>query len=270
MAKKEGIPPWVWIGCGCLLFPLLIALALGGAGFFAFNYGKNAIEKMADPEQRAAAAREALGTEALPPGWHVRTYFAFPFGFSMVVLGDGTPPPPPEGETFEEKAKSLESLDLSHLGDNRRIFIYLELGDSNDETIEEVLNNSKRGGMNLDLGIKFRSESELSRGDLTVAGERVAFVGKAGQLDTRGGDFDIVYSEMAFDCKKKGDGKRRLGLLFELQEPAASVPAVEAPAVEAPAVDAPAATEPATAAVGSVADSGVLQAFLDHFEVCRR
>ena len=275
MAKKEGIPPWVWIGCGCLLFPLLIALVLGGAGFFAFNYGKNAIEKMADPEQRAAAAREVLGAEALPPGWHVRTYFAFPFGFSMVVLGDGTPLPPPEGETFEEKAKSLESLDLSHLGDNRRVFIYLELDDSNDETIEEVLNGSKRGGgMNLNLGIKFRSDSELSRGDLTVAGERVAFVGKAGQLDTRGGDFDIVYSEMAFDCKKEGDKKRRLGLLFELQEPAAGAPTVEAPAVEAPAVEAPAVEVPATGApeaeaVGSVADSRILQGFLDHFEVCR-
>lgn len=252
--KKSGIPAWAWIGCGCLLFPALVVLVLGVAGFSVFSYGKSAIEKMADPAKRAEAAREDLGAAALPAGWHVRTYFAFPFGFSLVVLGDGTPPPPPAGETFEEKARSLESLDLGNLGDNKRIFIYMTLDKSNDETIEQILNGRRNGagGMNLDLGIRFDDSRELSRGDLQVAGQRVAFVGKEGMLKVnRGDDHPIVYSELSFECPDKG---RRLGLMFEL------MPAAEKPNAEAVAVPREVA--------GTVADAQVLQAFLDNFAVC--
>jgi hypothetical protein len=252
--NKNGIPAWVWIGCGCLLFPALVVLVLGVAGFSAFNYGKSAIEKMADPEKRAAAAREDLGATALPAGWHVRTYFAFPFGFSLVVLGDGTPPPPPEGETFEDKARSLESLDLGNLGDNKRIFIYMTLDKDNDETIEQILNGGQRGGsgMNLDLGIRFEDPRELSRGDLQVAGQRVAFVGKEGLLEVnRGEDHRIVYSELSFECPDKG---RRLGLIFELVPEQQNLEATDL-----------ATPRPVS---GTVADGQVLQGFLDSFAVC--
>lgn len=253
--KKSGIPAWAWIGCGCLLFPALIALVLAVAGFSVFNYGKSAIDKMADPEKRAAAAREDLGAAALPAGWHVRTYFAIPFGFTLLVLGDGTPPPPPAGETFEEKARSLESLDLGNLGDNKRVFIYMALDKSTDESIEEILNGRKRGGgstMNLDLGVRFEDSRELSRGDLQVAGHRVGFVGKEGLLKVnRGDDHQIVYSELSFECPDKG---RRLGLIFELM-PATTT-------AEAEAAPAPRPVE------GTVADSQVLQAFADNFAVC--
>lgn len=242
-SSKKPIPAWVWIGCGCLLFPALGALVLAGLGFFGFSAFKGAIDRMADPEKREAAAIEKLGVAQVPPGWHVRTYFAVPFGFAMVVLGDGTPPPPPAGDSFEEKARSFENLDLGNIGDNRRMFIYLTLDSSSDESIEEILTGKRRGssGMNLDLGVTFESERELSRGDLQVRGNRVAYVGKAGKLETNKGEtYQVIYSELSFDCPDKG---RRLGLLFETQPVEGS-------------------------GAGSVADGAVLQSFLDPFNVC--
>lgn len=243
-SSKKPIPAWVWIGCGCLLFPALGALVLAGLGFAGVNFFKGAVDRMADPEKRAAAAVEELGAAEVPPGWHVRTYFSVPFGFTLVVLGDGTPPPAPAGDTLEEKARSFENLDLGNIGDNRRMFIYLTVGNSSDESIEEILTGKTRGsgGMNLDLGVTFESERELSRGDLEVRGNRVAYVGKAGKLDTnKGGEYQVIYSELSFDCPDKG---RRLGLFFE--------------------------TAPAEGTgAGSVADAAVLQSFLDSFDVCR-
>lgn len=258
MAKKQGIPPWAWVGCGCLLFPALIVVVAAAFGLFAFNFSKDAIDKMADPEKRAASARETLGAEAVPAGWHVRTYFAIPFGFTMIVLGDGTPPPPPEGESFEDKARTLESLNLGNLDDNRRLFIYLEPTRGDENTLVEILNSKGRGtGMNLDLGVRFESENELSRGDLQVKGHRVAFQAKKGTLDRRLGHREpIVYSELAFECQDK---QRRLGLLFErLPQPAASGPE----ALEAIA-------DQGFETAGTPADAAVLQSFLDHFAVCQ-
>lgn len=263
MAKKEGIPAWVWIGCGCLLFPALVAVVIGGFGFFAFNYGKNAIDKMADPEKRAAAALETLGAKALPEGFHVRTYFAIPFGFSLVVLGDGTPAPAPQGDSFEEKAKTLESLDLGNLGDNRRIFLFLRLHQKDDASIEEILNNKRSGnGVNLDLGVKFESDRELARGDLEVAGRRVAFESKAGRMDTRGPTYDVFYTELSFDCPDK---ERRLGLLVELLPDGQASAATADPPAEA--VPSPTGA-PGGRFAGTVADAQVVQALVGGLDVC--
>lgn len=260
---KKGIPAWVWIGCGCLLFPLAIVVAVGGFGFFAVNYGKGVIDKMADPEKRTAAAIEALGAKSLPEGWHVRTYFGL-FGFNMVALGDGTPPPPPAGDTFEEKARSVENLDLGNLADNQRIFFYMKLDKNNENTIEEILNGKSRGGngMNLDLGVRFNDARELSRGDLQVAGQRVAFVGKAGTLETKhGANERVVYSELSFDCP---DQIRRLAIFFERQAGEGQLKGAR-PDGYPPAEAAP---DAAAAFAGTPADPGTLQPFLDHFAVC--
>ncbi len=243
-SSKKPIPAWVWIGCGCLLFPALGVAVLAGLGFVGVNAFKGAVDRMADPEKRAAAAMEKLGAAEVPSGWHVRTYFSVPFGFSMVVLGDGTPPPPPAGNSFEEKARSFENLDLGNLGDNRRMFIYLTLDNSSEESIDEILTGKRRGngGMNLDLGVTFESDRELSRGDLQVRGHRVAYVGKAGKLETsKGGEYQVIYSELSFDCPDKG---RRLGLLFDTQP------------IEGDGT-------------GTAADGTVLQSFLEPFDVCR-
>lgn len=240
--NKKPIPAWVWIGCGCLLFPTLIALVLAGLGVFAFNFGKDTLERMADPEKRTAAAIEKLGAAALPAGWHVRSYLAMPFGFAMTILGDGTPLPPPKGESFEEKMAGIGGFDLSNMGDNRKMFVYITLAKDAEETMEDLLSGRQRGrsGTQLDLGIRFEMERELSRGDLAVKGHRVAFVGKAGQLETRDAKYQVIYTELSFDCPDKA---RRLGLLYDVQ---------------------PAEGE----AAGSVADATVLQSFLDHFAVC--
>lgn len=267
-SAKKPIPPWVWVGCGCLLFPLAIGAVIVAAGFFAVNLGKSAIDKMADPAKREAAALESLGAKSLPEGWHVRTYFGV-FGFNMITLGDGTPPPPPAGDTFEEKARSFQNIDLGNLDDNKRIFFFLKLDKNNEDTIEEILNDRRsRSGMNLDLGVKFENARELSRGDLQVAGHRVAFVGKEGQLETRNGQHEVVYSELSYDCPDK---IRRLAIFFQLKEEEEAAAGGEIKGARPdgyPPAEASPGAEAAAAYAGTPADPAALEAFLGHFAVC--
>lgn len=245
-AKKEGIPAWVWVGCGCLLFPVIIAAVLGGFGFFAFDFLQDSVATMSDPAKRDEAGRKALGATTLPPGYHVRAIMNFPFAFDLVVLGDGTPPPAIDGEGFEEQARSFENLAIGG-ADDRRFLIYALLKQDSDQTIDQML-DGRGGGLNIDLGVGFESSQEIGRGDLDVNGRRVAWLAKRGKLTNKRQSFAEaepgIYSELSFDC---GDRQRRLGLLFHKLEDAAT----------------------RTDLHDTPADPAYLAAFLGHFEVCK-
>lgn len=244
MEKKEGIPAWVWVGCGCLLFPVIIAVVLGGVGFLTFDFLKGSMETMADPAKRDEAGRELLGADRLPEAFHVRAIMKFPFAFSLVVLGDGTPPAPIEGEGFEAQARSIENLAVGGT-DDRRMLVYVGLEQDTDQTIDQLFTG--RGGIKVDLGVQLQEKAELDRGDLTVRGQRVAWLAKRGALVDRRSSFPEpetgIYSELAFDCPDK---KRRLGMLFHKLPDA----------------------ETRTDLRDTPADPAYLQVFLDHFEVC--
>lgn len=246
MAKKEGIPAWVWVGCGCLLFPVIIAVVLGGFGFFAFDFFKDSVATMADPAKREEAGREALGAATLPEGFHVRAILKFPFAFDLVVLGDGSPPPAIAEEGFEAQARSFDNLAIGG-SDDRRFLIFVALKQENEETIGQLL-DGRGGGLNIDLGVAIEGSEELGRGDLQVRGQRVAWLAKRGAIaDKRrsSGEPEAgIYSELAFDCPDK---QRRLGLLFHKLEDAAT---------RADLRDTP-------------ADPAYLAVFLEHFDVCR-
>jgi hypothetical protein len=257
MAKKQSIPPWVWIGCGCVLFPLVVIAVLGGLGVFAFNFFEDAIDTMADPTKREEAGKAMLGAESMPAGYHVRAILRFPLAFDMAVIGDGTPPAAIAGEKLEDKARSFENIDLAS-SDDRRFFLFVLLKQKSEQTIDELLSGTGGGGLRMDLGVRFRSDEDLGRGDLQIRGQRVAWLARRGSVAPHGGAVQPgVYTEMTFDCPDK---QRRLGLLFHKTSPVATEAA--ASAVEA----APAA--PGDFA-GTPADPVYLETFLNHFDVCK-
>lgn len=254
MAKKEGIPAWVWIGCGCVLFPLVVIAVLGGLGFFAFNVFEDAIDTMADPAKREEAGKSLLGAESLPAGYHVRAILSFPLAFDMAVIGDGTPPAAIAGEKLEDKARSFENIDLGS-SDDRRFFLFFLLKQKSEQTVDELLSGTGGGGLRVDLGVRFRSDEDLGRGDLQVKGQRVAWLARRGSVAPHGSTAQPgIYTEMTFDCPDK---QRRLGLLFHKTSTVAAE--AVAPAVEAAPGD----------LAGTPADPAYLESFLNHFDVCK-
>lgn len=86
-------------GCGCLM--LLVATLVAGVAFWGVQTAKQAIENLEDPTAQAERARELLGAEELPEGYHTAIALEIPWVMRMAILSDGEPPEPPEPQEPE-------------------------------------------------------------------------------------------------------------------------------------------------------------------------
>lgn len=114
--KQSGIPPWVWIGCGCLGAIGLVVAVIVGAGVWGINKAVEFGEAMEDPVKREEKALEVLGADELPEGYHAVIALEIPFLFEMAMLSDV--PPDENGQPGDGAQRGFFFLNLLRLGDD--------------------------------------------------------------------------------------------------------------------------------------------------------
>lgn len=239
MAKNNGVPAWVWVGCGCVLCIVLLVGGLTAVGFLGFGMVKKTVEDMADPEVRRAKVEKMLGAEGgLPAGYHAHSTFSFPFSVKLASLSDGPEPKAPEDASFEEKAEMMVSMIPrgDQLGEHT--FIYLEArGMRDDQRIEDILGGETIGSTtSVDLSMEFEAEEDLGSGSLDAAGTTVDWRAARGSLNLISGTTDAQWVAVRFRCP---------------DDPPRAAVWIEHPPAE-----------------GSLAEPTRLQTFLDHFSPC--
>lgn len=256
MARRSGISPWIYAGCGCAALIGLVAVAVMAAGFFGVSLFKGYVEAMRDPVERDARALSILGGESLPEGYHARVFLSFPLVADLVILTDG-----PQDEIDLEE--DFEAFDLETLGEH--LFFYLSVrGDSSDEDeLEDIFEGRRSRHVNIDLGSHFRSLEALGEGTLELDRARVDYASFRGELETEAGErVEGIYSQMQITCRE-GRARSRLALWFARDPAAEPTPSrAEAEPAERPveALELP----------GSPADPEALEGFLGHFDLCAR
>ncbi len=240
MAKRQGTPPWVPIGCGCCLFVLAVIGALVAAGFFGVSAVKDFVEDMKDPAARTARAAEALGAEQLPEGYTAHVYLSIPWLIDLVMASDSEP------VVYENDDFDLESDAIG-----QHLFVYLGLPRS-DTMDHDQLEGMLRGespseGVDTDIDLEIESERELSRGSFTLGRHELSYIGHLGEMDLDDGDVEGVYAQVLIDCP--GDDVTRAAVWFQRGGERVS----ETDRLEI---------------AGTPADEETLRAFMDHFDVC--
>jgi len=227
-------------GCGCLALVGVVVLVMVALGFFGFAQLGDYVENMKDPEVREQRAKELLGTEVLPEGYHAHFYLEVPFLAEVVALGDRVPVPI-EGDEIEFDGKDL----------GRHIFFYFSMRDLEGKREEARLyfqGESDSRSFLKDIDIDVRPSDEIGRGYFELSPQTLHWIAYRGEF---GDDFEDrqpgVYSMVLIECP---DGSRlRMAMWFEEWADALD------PSVE---------LDP----VGTPADEAALQDFMGHFQVC--
>ncbi|MDY7091365.1 MAG: hypothetical protein SX243_00185 [Acidobacteriota bacterium] len=94
-------------GCGCLM--LLVAALVAGLAFWGVQTAKQTIESLEDPAAQADRARDLLGAEELPEGYHAAIALEIPWVMRMTILSDGELPEPPAPELPPEAPPAPEA-----------------------------------------------------------------------------------------------------------------------------------------------------------------
>lgn len=194
---KKGIPPWVWIGCGCAGAVLASLLAVMGLGLWGFHKARELGESMADPSVRTGRALEVLGADELPAGYYAVAAFSVPLVFDVAVLTDQ--PPEHDGE-------------LSRFGDSG--FIFMSFPTFGDDELDDFFE-----GRTDDPGVFERDRFEVdlrervARGRLTRTDDDILWVSYRGRVDVEAhpGTHDGLVTLMLLRCD---DRRRRLGIWF--------------------------------------------------------
>ena len=243
MAKRQGTPLWVTVGCGCGLLVLMLIGAIVATGFFSVTAFRGYVEDMKDPIARAEKAGEILGAEALPEGYTAHVFLRIPWLVDIVLLSDSEP------VVIEDENFELESDAIG-----RHLFAYFSLprSDMDHAELERMLRGeSDADGVQTDIDLEVESAEELARGSFELGDQRLSYVSHRGELDLDGGAVEGIYSQVLIDCP--GDERTRAAVWFQRSgqggesEPDAA----------------------GTTGAGTPADEEALRRFMDHFELCR-
>jgi len=241
MAKKTT-SPWVYVGCGCLGAVVLGIGACIGLGVVAARFGRNLEAELKDPVRRQERAREILGAEELPAGFHAQLHVAIPMLFEMVVLSDGAP--------VEYQDHGNTRLEARNLGDNA--FIYLAMPDVGDtrEQFERLLaGTDPRDLDHVRLDLDFRSEEIVGRGELDLPPQHLRYATHRGDVRDGRERRSGLYSVLLVDCP----GSSKVRAAFYWQQRPDPTPAPEA----GPGTD-----------FDGAAYEDALRAFISHFQLC--
>ena len=169
MSQDKGLPPWAWVGCGCVgAIVALVAIAVG-LGFWGVNKARELGESMKDPEERTERALSALGASELPDGYYAVVAFSVPFVFDFALLSDE--PPKEDGEPS--------------MGEHGFIFVsFPAIGEGDEELYDffegrsEDINSLRRENMDLDL------DERIDRGLIERDTDDILWVTHRGRVST--------------------------------------------------------------------------------------
>ncbi|HEX9732655.1 MAG TPA: hypothetical protein VGG06_11800 [Thermoanaerobaculia bacterium] len=241
MAKKST-SPWVYVGCGCLGAVVLGIGACIGLGVVGTRFARNLEAELKDPALRQERAREILGADELPEGFHAQLHVSVPWIFEMVVLSDGEP--------VEYRDDGDADLEARHLGDNAFVYLAMpDLGDAREDFERLLEGRDSRDLENVQFDLDFRSEELLGRGEIDLPPQHVRYATHRGEFRDGRERSPGVYSVLLVDCP--GSSKVRAGFYWQRRPE-------QAPALEAgPGAD-----------LGGTPYEDALRAFLGHFQLC--
>jgi hypothetical protein len=207
VSEGGGRSPWFYvaIGCGGMLFVLLVALGL--LAWFGMSWFKTVRDEMSDPAARESRALKLLGAESLPEGYYAGAALSVPFVLDMVVLGDA--PPDPGGKIPDDAQHEFIYMNMIRGGREWGEFIEGK-GDPFD-----VLDS---GNFDVDRG------ESIAQAELTVGEQRITFISERGSVSTDHGQSEGLLSLMFIRC----DDKRMRFALWTGPDPLPEVPAAEA------------------------------------------
>jgi len=202
MAEKKGIPPWMWVGCGCVGAIAALVMVIVGLGFLGAQKVREISETMNDPEARAEKALEILGAEALPEGYSTVAAVSVPFVFDFAVLSDQVGEPSKNGFIF---------MSFPAFGDgDEELYDFFEGRTDNVDSL-------KREQFNVDL------RERVAIGQLDRAEDQILWVSHRGVVESDDIDkgHDGLVTMLLLECD---DDRRRVGIWFG-PDPSPSSPA---------------------------------------------
>lgn len=199
MSEKKGLPPWIWVGCGCIGAIGALILIVVGLGFWGAQKAREISETMSDPDARSDKALEVLGAETLPEGYYAVSALSVPFVFDMTVLSDQ--PPDDDGSPNASSRNGFMFMSFPAFGEgDEELYDFFE---GRSDSVESL----KRERFDVDL------KERLSHGRLERADDELLWVSHRGALDSE--DIDDAHvglvTMMLVECN---DDRRRIGIWF--------------------------------------------------------
>ena len=252
---KPKRSPMFYVGIGCAVIAAIMVVMMGACGVWIFSEVRQLEQDMNDPEARADAVLDILGTDELPDGYYPMVGMSVPFVMRTAILtsrgpdADGGPP-----ETFGERGFIFAEMIRFGRRDEARLRDYFE-GRIEDS---DVLSSS---GINIDV------DEVIGRGTFDLAAGRAMHVTQRGSISAQGHDSDGLTALTLVDCPD--DDRLRLAIWFAQEESAASTADdASAAAAETSAAPESPANTPAGDLAGTPADEAALAAFLGNFRLC--
>lgn len=193
--------PWGWFLGGCLVTIVALGLVVCGAGFMVLKWGQRIGREMKDPATRTERAKEILGTETIPGGYHSMVALTVPYVADIVVLTDRHPDE--KGEITGFGSHGLIYLRSIRLGGNPQELEDYFTGKSDDA---EVL---RRNRINVGKG------EVLERGILPdcAGAPQLLFLVKRGTVAMEEHVSEGLMSLALPKCPD-GDGRQRIAIWF--------------------------------------------------------
>lgn len=251
--QRSGFPPWVWIGCGCVLAVLVAIGAVVGLGWWGFRSIEQFGEEMRDPEAREAKVLETLGAEELPPGFHPGVAFSVPLVLDLAVLMDR-----PVEIRGEEGSFEMDTEDFSY---EEQLFVFMRvrpMGNMEKELDPFFAGQQDTAEAFGDQSPGFHSRRVITRGELEVNGAPVRYRTDLGLVD---GDEPALVARLQWLCPDAG----RLHLATWYTPAPASRVEIRGEEGEEPRTDAAVEQD----LQGTLGDENELRRVLSYFAPCR-
>ncbi len=237
MAHQKS-SPWLGIGCGCCALGCLGLLLAGSAGLYGFSFLEDYFTGLADPQTREQRALEMLGTDTLPPGYTVQTFFGIPGLFDAVLLNDSA-------ATLDSTEGDLAPAMGEH------VFTFVSIWNPGEESIDPF-DKDPEGNVQFDVGVQIEPWEDLGSGGWEIPGGKLAYSSHKGEIRAPDGEWVRgIYSKTRIDCQQ---GNRARAALWFYQTP------IDRTGPEADPETIPRTENPA--------DETALRTFLSNFSLC--
>jgi hypothetical protein len=240
--EEKKTSPWVYVGIGCAIPVLLIAILFGATLFWGWRMAKQVTTE--NPVERAERVKQVLGAQTIPEGYYPALSLSIPFLMDLAILGD-------RPVDFSAKDDTKEGKEKRKPFDKQGFIFVNAIRGNRGRTIRDYIDGKADASEILQAGnVRLGDPEEIGRGSFPLAddaGHTAHFITNRGTVMAEGQRVKGLATLLYFDC---GDKRFRLGIWFG-PDPTAGGP-IGAPAAYA----------------GTQADESAIKEFVAHFAPC--